>query len=183
MAQKIILLVLGDVLVSILALFIAFLIGTSRETQTPGTVMIFLFISVTLFSSYFLELYSRKRVFRISLKEMPAIIFLGLTVSFFILTSIFFMFPSIALGRRWLILSLANFGLLQFVWHYFYKSILNLTGMKQKVLVLGTGNLARKMEQIMFLHKTHYAFAGYYDLPGTSLMRRAGRYCEKRENR
>jgi sugar transferase (PEP-CTERM system associated) len=164
MVQKITLLVLGDVLVSLLALYIAFLIGTARGTQMPGSMEIFLFVSVILFSSYFLELYSRKRVFRMSLKEMPAIIFLGLTVSFFVLTAVFFMFPSIALGRRQLLLSLGTFGSFQFVWHFFYTSLLNVSGMAQKVLVLGTGNLARKMEQIMFLHKTHYAFAGYYDL-------------------
>jgi sugar transferase (PEP-CTERM system associated) len=157
-------LVLGDVLVSMLALYIAFLFGTVRGMQMPGSVEIFLFVSVTLFSSYFLELYSRKRVFRINLKEMPAIIFLGLALSFFVLTAIFFMFPSIPLGRRALLLSLGTFGLFQFAWHILYTSLLNVSGMAQNVLVLGTGDLARKMEQIMFLHKTHYAFAGYYDL-------------------
>jgi len=164
MAQKITLLVLGDVLVSMLALYIAFLIGAAGGTQMPGNIDIFLFVAVTLFSSYFLELYSWKRVFRMSLKEMPAIIFLGLIISFFVLTSIFFMFPSLALGRRQLLLTLGTFGLCQFVWHFFYTSLLNVSGMAQKVLVLGTGDLARKMEQIMFLHKTHYVFAGYYDL-------------------
>jgi sugar transferase (PEP-CTERM system associated) len=165
MAQKITLLVLGDVLVSMLAIYIAFLIGTVEGAQIPGSLEIFIFVLVTLFSSYFLELYSRKRVFRISLKEMPAIILLGLAVSFFVLTSVFFMFPSLALfGRRKLLLALSIYGLLQFAWHYSYQSLLNLTGMKQNVLVLGTGDLARKMEQIMFLHKTHYAFGGYYDL-------------------
>jgi len=164
MGRKIILLVLGDALASMLALYIGFHIGTAPETIPPGRLEIFLFVFVTLFSSYFLELYSRKRVFIIAVKELPAIIFLGIAVSFFVLTSFFFMFHFIALGRRALVLSLGTFGLLQFVWHFSYKSLLNLTGMKQRVLVLGTGDLARKMEQIMFLHQTHYAFAGYYDL-------------------
>jgi sugar transferase (PEP-CTERM system associated) len=171
MAQKIILLVLGDVLVSMLALYIAFLMRTvwGWGAQVPGPLEIFIFVSVTLFSSYFLELYSRKKVFRINLKEMPAIIVLGLAVSFFVLTSVFFILPSLALfGRRTLLLSLGIYGLLQFVWHFSYQSLLNLTGMKQNVLVLGTGDLARKMEQIMFLHRTHYTFAGYYNLLANS---------------
>jgi sugar transferase (PEP-CTERM system associated) len=164
MVQKISLLILGDILVSMLALYVAFLMRTVKGMTMPGSLEIFLFVSVTIFSSYFMELYSRKRVFRISLKEMPAVIFLGITLSFFLLTALFFMIPSIPLGRRALLLSLGTFGSFQFVWHFTYKSLINLTGMEQRVLVLGTGNLARKMEQIMFLHKTHYAFAGYYDL-------------------
>ncbi len=169
MAQKIALLVLGDVLISILALcvvfqYIASQFESARGMPFPGILESIVFVSVTLFSSYFLELYSRKKVFRFNLKEMPAIILLAIAVSFFVLTSIFFMFPSIALGRRALLLSLGIYGLLQCAWHISYKSFLNLSGMKQKVLILGIGDLARKMEQIMFLHKTQYAFAGYYDL-------------------
>ncbi|HMK56824.1 MAG TPA: TIGR03013 family XrtA/PEP-CTERM system glycosyltransferase [Dissulfurispiraceae bacterium] len=163
MAQKIALLVLGDALIAVVAVYIAFWVGTTNAT--PGVASLCLFVSFALFPSYFLELYNQNRVFRIDVKETAALVLLSLVFTFLALSSAFFMLPVLDIGRRSLGWFLITFGVGQFGWHCLFKYLVRSGGLAQNVLVLGNGDLARKMEQIMFLHRTHYAFSGYFDIP------------------
>jgi len=162
MVQKIALLVLGDALIAVAAVYIAFWVGSFNTM--PQLLSLCLFVSFALFPSYFLELYNQNRVFKIDVKETAAQILLSIALSFLALSSASFMLPILDIGRRSLIWFLISFGVCQLAWHCLFKYMVRSGGLAQKVLVLGTGDLARKMEQIMFLNRTHYAFSGYYDM-------------------
>ncbi|HVO66254.1 MAG TPA: TIGR03013 family XrtA/PEP-CTERM system glycosyltransferase [Syntrophales bacterium] len=162
--NNIALLVSGDLLFAILAVYTAMIIGIPNWSVNPRIVDIFLFASMTLFSSYFIELYNSKKIYSFSPKERLATICLGLIVSFVALSTIFFMAPSEAFGRRLLVLSLLIFGIFQIVWHIAYDRFMNRVSMAQRVLILGTGDLARIMERIILLKQSNYVFSGYYDV-------------------
>ncbi len=163
MTQRIALLIFGDVLFAILALYAA-MIGMHQQNKIPLPADIFIFASVLLFSSYFLELYSRNKIYSFIAKERLAAICLNLIISFIALSTVLFLAPSEVLGRRVLIISLSIFGLFQLIWHYAYVAILNDDSMAQRVLILGRGNLARIMERIILLKQANYIFTGYYDI-------------------
>ncbi len=78
------------------------------------------------------------------------------------------MFPPIELGRGLIFISLSSFGFLQFFWHISYRS-LKLFGLKEKVLILGTGQLAQKIGEAIKSLNNHYVVAGYVNLRGEPL--------------
>jgi sugar transferase (PEP-CTERM system associated) len=164
MREKIAFLCFVDGLFSIIALFTA-----SALVMTPGTHFlkptdVLLFTSIVLFSSYFLELYTRNKIYVLGgLKDILAVSALNLVISFFLLSTVLFFYPSEGLGKRMLLLSLPSFALLQLIGHYSYKTILHASAMTQRVMILGTGDLSRKMERIMLFKQSQYIFAGYYD--------------------
>ena len=162
MTFRIYLLVSGDILLALLALYTAATIATLNLATGPGVTDFFLFISMTLFSSYFIELYSRKKIYSFSAKDRLAAICIGLIISFIALSTIFFLVPSDVFEKRLLIFSLCIFGILQIIWHIAYVLFMNRNIMTQKVLVLGQGNLARIMERIILLKRANYVFSGYY---------------------
>ncbi|MGO9377205.1 MAG: TIGR03013 family XrtA/PEP-CTERM system glycosyltransferase [Dissulfurispiraceae bacterium] len=164
MAYRISLLIFGDILLAILAVFTAMAIAMHKDYISPSTIEMFIFVAITLFSSYFIELYSRNKIYSFSAKNRLTIICIGLTISFIALSTIFFMLPSEAFGRRLLVCSLGFYGIFQILWHTSYVLFMNRDIMTQKVLILGTGNLARIMERIILLKQTNYVFAGYYDV-------------------
>ncbi len=158
------LLVSGDIVLAILAVFAVIVFGIHKQPDSPIATDIFLFASITLFSSYFTELYNPNKIYSFSAKERLAAICLGLIVSFVFLSTVFFMVASAAFGRRLLICSLVMFGILQLLWHITYVLFMNRDSMTQRVLVLGKDNLARIMERIILLKHTNYVFTGYYDV-------------------
>jgi sugar transferase (PEP-CTERM system associated) len=164
MINRLALLVSGDIFLAISAIYAVILLGIQRQSASPGTQDILLFTSITLFTSYFIELYSPNKIYSFSAKERLATICLGLIASFITLSTIFFMAPSEAFGRRLLICSLIMFGALQLLWHLTYVIFMNREIMNQKVLVVGKGNLARIMERIILLKQANYVFTGYYDV-------------------
>ena len=165
MTQRIALLVSGDILLAILAVHAAIMTGLWKQTASPIPTDIVLFASMTLFSSYFIELYSPVKIYSFFLRERLTTICLGIIVSFISLSTIFFMAPSEAFGRRLLIYSLCMFGIFQFLWHITYVYFMNHESMAQRVLVLGKGSLGSTMELIILLKHANYVFTGYYDLP------------------
>ena len=58
MINRLALLVSGDIFLAISAIYAVILLGIQRQSASPGTQDILLFTSITLFTSYFIELYS-----------------------------------------------------------------------------------------------------------------------------
>ncbi len=166
MTQGINLLVWGDLFLAVLALYSAATLGMHRDYPIPVVTDFILFALTVGFSSYFIELYNPNKIYSFSAKERTATIILGLVVSFFALSTIFFMVPSEAFQRHLLVITLFVFGIFQISWHFIYISFVNHDSMAQRVLVLGQGNIARIMERIILLKQANYVFAGYYDVPG-----------------
>jgi sugar transferase (PEP-CTERM system associated) len=64
-------------------------------------------------------------------------------------------------GRGVLILSLATFGLLQFFWHAFLQIWAKTPAFAKRILVLGTGPLARQVGNLITSSKRNYILCGY----------------------
>jgi len=164
MNQTICILLMGDLINSMISLVLANLIrfGSSFDISSlfsqklPGVVT---FILVTLFSSYFSELYDRERV--LNHIELGLRISVVLTLSFFTMTVIFYLVPSILLGRGVLLVGLLFFGGLQFIHHRLIQFSRFYPLLAKRVMVLGVGPLAKSMEKLILTSPGNYTFAGF----------------------
>ena len=118
MTQRINLLVWRDVFLAVLALYVAVTLGMHRDYPIPIVTDFILFAFTVGFSSYFIELYNPNKIYSFSAKERTATILMGLIVSFFALSTIFFMAPSEAFQRHLLVVTLFVFGIFQISWHF-----------------------------------------------------------------
>lgn len=71
------------------------------------------------------------------------------------------MIPHVMFGRGILSLSLLAFTVLQFTWHAAYRQCLCLPGLAQRVLILGTGPLAKQIGSLLPQASEDYVLAGY----------------------
>jgi sugar transferase (PEP-CTERM system associated) len=164
MKQTTYILLLGDFINAIIALAAAEVIrfGASENLarlfseRLPTLVVV---ISVILFSSYFSELYDRERFLsRIELLLRIAVV---LILSFFILTVIFYLVPSLMLGRGLLLAGLLVFGLLQYLHHRVIQLSRLFPLLAKRVMILGVGPLAESMAQLIHSGTSNYTFAGF----------------------
>jgi sugar transferase (PEP-CTERM system associated) len=164
MHSALFILFLGDIFAAIAALIIAFIVRFMdgyplQELLKMGISRVLLFIFVVLFTSFFSELYNRERF--VSIREIAARILGSLLGAFFILTSFYYFVPSTMYGRGLLVISLLFFAVIQFAWHSGYSFISNLLGFSQRILILGTGPLARQIAALIATTKNSYTLAGF----------------------
>ncbi len=163
-------LLLGDALLSILAVHAAVLtrFGTLKSLypEPSDFERLLVFGLITLSSSYLLELYNIDKRYR--KRELVVRIFTALTVSFLALTSIYYSIHFLMLGRGLLVLSLGFFGTFQFLFHAGYERLMNSSGLAKKVIVLGTGPLAKKIGDLITTGNHQHILRGYINLTGES---------------
>lgn len=158
------LLLLGDLINAVIALLIAGLVRFGVTTDISGLFAerlpaVALFVSIVLFSSYFSELYTRERsLSRIELLLRVAAV---LVLSFISLTMVYYLAPSLLLGRGVLFVALLVFGGLQYLHHRLvqYSQVFPL--LAKRVMILGVGPLAESMEQLILTGCNNYTFAGF----------------------
>jgi len=122
-------------------------------------IKLFIFIGVLLLTTYFSELYNLEKVF-----QRNEIIFrLGasLLMAFMALSWFYYVFPQLTGGRRILVMALFFFGLVQFWWHKFYYSFLQLPGIAKRVLIFGVGPMAQEMREVLEEKAPNCIFSGY----------------------
>ena len=84
-----------------------------------------------------------------------------------ILVVIYFIFPAIAIGHRALLVSLGLIFLMTFFWRLLYPWIASNGLFKERVLIVGTGNLARQIYKEMGEHGLDaYEIVGFVDENG-----------------
>ncbi len=172
MTKRFLFVFVGDALFALLALTAAYLIryGNVPAFEHMGKADIVrttLFVGVLLFSSFLLELYS---FIGIEDKEYAIRVFLSIVLSFFVLTAIFYLSEFALYGRGLLAIALIVFGVFQFTWHYVFRVGSNLPGFVHKVLVLGTGPLARQIGNLISSQNHTYALAGYVNCSAEPVM-------------
>jgi sugar transferase (PEP-CTERM system associated) len=163
-ASRILILIAGDILAGFFALFIAFCIrfgGPFRihDLSNMDALRVVLFVSIMILSSFFTEIYNINR--ELDWKESGSRILVANVISFFILSSIYFMAPVVMYGRGLLILSLAIHVALQFAWHLIYYISSKFSGFARRVLILGTGPLAQQMGGLIAVANNNYVLSGY----------------------
>lgn len=154
----------GDVLFSVTAVCAGMAVRYGQisvlKTLVPSDgVRLLLFALVTVFSSYFVELYNHEK--NIGKREIFIRTGIALVISFFLLSSIYYLIPSVMFGRAVLMLSLILFGTLQFAWRSHYQTFINLPGLARRVLILGTGPLAQQIGGILSSSGHNYVLTGY----------------------
>jgi len=118
-----------------------------------------IFVAVALFSSYLMEVYSlpwesRKRDILLTCLQ-------GGCAAFFLLSVVYFLDPGFMLGRGVLFFALGFFILFQFS-RYALSGLSNVP-FAQRVLILGTGDLACQLGGLLTSHDGPFALAGYLE--------------------
>jgi sugar transferase (PEP-CTERM system associated) len=163
-------LLLGDALLSIIAVhsavFARFRTLKSLYPDESDLERLLVFGLITLASSYLLELYNLDK--HHSKRELLVRILAALMVSFLALTSVYYSVHFLMLGRGLLLLSLGFFGLFQFLLHAGYERLMSSSGFAKKVIVLGTGPLAKKIGDLITTTNHQHILRGYINLTGES---------------
>ncbi|HDQ41833.1 MAG TPA: TIGR03013 family PEP-CTERM/XrtA system glycosyltransferase [Desulfonatronum sp.] len=157
-------LIAGDLVLALSALYAAFILRFG-ETLAPAMhrqpEQMLAFALAMLFSSFFVEMYNRLDM---TLKTLLMRITFSLVLSFFLLSALYYLLPSTMYGRGVLFLAMFVFGGLQIVWHMFLRRMHMFPGLAKRVLIVGTGPLARQMGLLVDTRRQQYVLSGYYDL-------------------
>ncbi|MBI5468412.1 MAG: TIGR03013 family PEP-CTERM/XrtA system glycosyltransferase [Deltaproteobacteria bacterium] len=162
MKAKIPVLITGDGFLSVAALYSGFFLrfGTMEKAEALfGVTGHAVFVGVILFSSFMAEGYNYEKSH--GKKEVLLRILLSIVISFFMLSALYYLIPSIILGRGILLLALFTFGVFQFVWHIGYDLALKHLGFVNRVLILGTGPLAKEIGRLINSNNHEYVLSGY----------------------
>ncbi len=169
--RSILLLLAGDVMIAAAGVFAG---HSLRFGQLPGDVtagasveQLPLFVFAVIFSSFLLELYDLTRTAAVT--ELALRTALVLPVAFVLLSVLYYVLPTLKIGRGFLLLSLALFGALQFLWHRLLLAVTNSPGLARRVLVLGTGLVAKKIGRLIRSRNHQHVLHGYYS-------------CDRRDN-
>jgi len=165
MLNKMPILIVVDAVLSVAAVYTGYVMRfntfSTLEEPSPFTVVPLLpVVLVVVFSSFLLELYDDKRYRNKS--ETAVRVFIGLMVSFVMLSAIYYLLPFIKLGRGILGISLCAFGLFQFLWHISYSAFMHSKGFARKVLVLGAGPMAQKIGSLIAETNHQHVLMGYH---------------------
>ena len=161
------LMLISDAILAVAALFAATVLRLGgfvlpEEWQADGGLKVCtIFVVVVLFSSYLMEVYSlpresRKREIAVSCLQAGG-------AAFFLLSVVYYVDPSVMLGRGILFIALALFILLQFFWHALPFTGAHRTPFAQRVLILGTGDLACQLGGLLTAQSGSFELAGYLE--------------------
>ncbi len=139
-------------------------LGSLSASDAPRLV---LFTAVVVISSYLSELYNNDK--QTERKEIMIRVLVELIVSFVVLTSAFYIMDVVMFGRGVLMLSLVFFGALQLLWHIGYAALLYSPALARKVIVIGTGSLARKIGDLILSTNHQHILKGYVNISGESV--------------
>jgi len=117
------------------------------------------FIVIVTFASYLMELYDTRKKQR--KREIFVRSLVAAAASFFLLSSLFYIMPFLKFGRGLLLLSLVNFVFFQFLWHIIHKYVHELS-IERRVLVIGTGPLAKLIGGLIVTTNHTHKLAGYF---------------------
>ncbi len=120
-----------------------------------------LFVAVTLFSSYLMEVYSLPRESR--KRDILAACAQGGCAAFFFLSVVYYLWPELMLGRGVLFFALGFFVLFQSSWYALTNINARRVPFSQRVLILGTGDLACQLGGLLTSQSGSFTLAGYLE--------------------
>ncbi|WP_136514423.1 TIGR03013 family XrtA/PEP-CTERM system glycosyltransferase [Geomonas edaphica] len=121
-----------------------------------------LFVVVILFSSYLMEVYALPRESR--KREILAACVQGGCAAFFFLSVVYYLAPELMLGRGVLFIALGFFVALQFSWYALSGIGARKVPFAQRVLILGTGDLACQLGGLLTSQSGSFTLAGYLEV-------------------
>ncbi len=169
---KILFLVIGDILLALLAVFagsgLRFMSfrGTEGMWSVRGLQLPF-FVLAVLFASFLLEQYNSEK--KMNIRERAARTTISVLLSFIALSALYYLAPSVKIGRMSFALTLCLFGIFQFSWHQLFTSLLTSNGLARKVLVVGTGDVALRIGRLIGSTNHQHVLHGYFKCPRESV--------------
>jgi len=167
MDLRLALMLLSDTVLAAAALFAALLLrlgsaALPQEWQADhGLTVYLIFCVVVLFSSFLMEVYSLPRGAR--KREIFVTCLQSGGAAFFLLSVVYYLDPEVMLGRGILFIALGLFILFQFAWHAVSDTGARRSPFAQRVLILGTGDLACQLGGLLTSQCGSYALAGYLE--------------------
>ena len=158
-------LIIGDIVISYLSFYAGFTLRfyfgfnlqLSQYIALLPKAMTFAVIVVLM--CFLMDLYSSEN--GIGKKEIfSKMLFAGIFTSM-TLAALYYFVPFLELGRGILFIAICISVAAQFVWHMAYDFSLKLPGVAKRVLILGTGPLARTMGLLFDTTRSNLALAGY----------------------
>ncbi len=172
-SPKNIILIVGDIIITISSvyagIYLRFYFSYSYDIKNiaqydpilPKALVYSMFIILICF---FVDLYNTEK--RDGRKEkMLKIIFSCFFASFF-LASFYYFIPSFLLGRGMFIYALGLSIIFQIFWHISYDYFLKLPVSAKRILILGTGPIAKTMGEVLNSNNNGFALSGYINCVG-----------------
>ncbi len=121
--------------------------GRGRETFHADFFVVNIIVIVAAIQTvyYYFDLYEFK-----SLKNRIKVIILileALGISSIVLAVIYYFVPTLSIGRGIFILSFISISILTFAWRMFYPWLVSNRVFKERVLIIGTGEMAAKIKK------------------------------------
>jgi len=172
MSKVIVFLISGDILSAALMHYLGLQFQDGLSLTNQGGLFILLlrigiFAFVLVLITYLAELYDSRQ--KLSNKFVPIRIFISLVISFAVLSAVYYFAPQLELSQRVMIVVLSMFGCMQWLWHLYYPLLLKVFGITQRVLILGVGPMARKLEESIAASDHSYVLAGYVQPTGEAV--------------
>lgn len=169
---KILFLVIGDVFFALLAVYAGYGVRLISFPPAEGiwpvrSLQLPFFVLVVLFSSFLLEQYSPDKMMNTG--ERAARTTISILLSFIVLSALYYLAPAVKIGRVSFALTLVLFGIFQFLWHVLFTSLLNSNGLARKVLVVGTGEVALRIGDVIRATNHQHVLHGYFKCPRESV--------------
>lgn len=133
-----------------------------------------IFVGVNLFSSYLMEVHALPKESR--KREIFAACLQSGCAAFFLLSVLYYLNPSLMLGRGVLFFALGFFIIFQFSWYAISGMGARAVPFAQRVLILGTGELAWQLGEMIGSQSTSFTLAGYMECGEAGGAR--GQHCE-----
>ncbi len=164
MKFRVIILLAGDVVFVLAALISALLarFGSNydcRHYLFNNVQVPVILIGTALFVSYLAESYSADK--NIKKRELLVNVIIVAIGSFFCLSAVYYLAPNFMVGRGLLFLTILFFAIYQYIWHFVYFFSHQHPRFAQQVLVLGTGELAWKINELSSESRGYYKVAGF----------------------
>ena len=165
--KRVIVLFLGDSLIS----FFAFIFSINEVSggkfanvpENSLNITILVFIVTSLFFSIFIEIYTCYKNFK--RKSLMFRSFFAAVLSFLLFTVISFFVPIIKVDKSVLVVALLAFAATQCIWHLLCHVILNHPFFARNVLVIGTGQKADAIGNLLKKSKVNFTLKGFLGTP------------------
>lgn len=144
--------IVTDLLLAFVALVLSYLLRfmtfeSLHDLFAVSIIRLSFYLVVIVFSSYFFELYEKRKFFNkrfLAYREPAAFV-----LSFLILSSIFYIFPSLQFGRGILLISLLIFTLLQYGFRWILLKFSNRSHFATRIIIVGGGELAQYVADLV----------------------------------
>ena len=171
MKSRLFFLLLGDAVLALAALYTALLLrfgyhGDCSSYLFDHLQIPFLVVVVIIFSSYLAECYVVAR--NIKKRAMTINILIAATMSLFVLSALYYLSPSLMIGRGFLAITIGCFIFYQFLWHFLFFFSHNSPRFSHRVLIVGVGLVAYQIAEVLRRSHGGFQLLGFVQCTGES---------------